>query len=97
MPTVIDLIAMEKGYFAQEGIKLETVKELDGKVLATPGPGTIQNSHLLFFARRQGFKFKPVYGQGMAQVLALFDKRDVVAFVGWEPFAAVAVARMNGK
>jgi NitT/TauT family transport system substrate-binding protein len=155
MPTVIDLVAMEKGYFAQEGIKIEpvtvqngpqviqllesgevqagsaaivpfaigasrgvdykivissakgnapliadksikSIKELDGKTLATPGAGTIQNSHLLFFAKQHGIKFKPVYGQGMAQVLALFEKREVVGFVGWEPFAAVGALTMNG-
>lgn len=156
MPTAIDLVAIEKGYFAQEGIKIEpvtvqngpqviqllesgeiqagsaaivpftigasrgvdyklvissakgnaplvvdksitSIKELDGKPIATPGAGTIQNSHLLFFAKQHGLKFQPVYGQGMASVLALFEKREVVAFVGWEPFAAVGALTMNGK
>ena len=156
MPTGIDLVAMEKGYFAQEGIKIEpitvqngpqviqllesgelqagsaaivpfvigasrgvdykivlssakgnaplvvdkgirSIKELDGKAIATPGAGTIQNSHLLFFAKQNGLKFRPVYGQGMASVLALFEKREVVGFVGWEPFAAVGALTMNGK
>jgi NitT/TauT family transport system substrate-binding protein len=156
MPTAIDLVAMEKGYFAQEGLKIEpvtvqngpqviqllesgeiqagsaaivpfaigasrgvdyklvissakgnaplvadkgiaSIKELDGQAIATPGAGTIQNSHLLYFAKQHGLKFRPVYGQGMAQVLALFEKREVVGFVGWEPFAAVGVLTMNGK
>ena len=156
MPTVIDLVAMEKGYFAQEGIKIEpvtvqngpqviqllesgdlqagsaaivpfvigasrgvdyklvissakgnaplvvdksitSIKELEGKAIATPGAGTIQNSHLLFFAKQNGLKFQPVYGQGMASVLALFEKREVIGFVGWEPFAAVGALTMNGK
>lgn len=156
MPTIIDLVAVEKGYFAQEGIKLDmvtvqngpqviqlmeagelqagsaaivpfligaargvdyrlvissakgnapliadkginSIKELDGKPVATPGAGTIQNSHLLFFTRQHGIKVTPVYGQGMAQVLALFEKREVVAFVGWEPFAAIGASTMNGK
>jgi NitT/TauT family transport system substrate-binding protein len=156
MPTVIDLVAMERGYFAQEGIKIEpvtvqngpqviqllesgdlqagsaaivpfvigasrgvdyklvissakgnaplvvdrgitSIKDLDGKAIATPGAGTIQNSHLLYFAKQHGLKFRPVYGQGMASVLALFEKREVVGFVGWEPFAAVGALTMNGK
>jgi NitT/TauT family transport system substrate-binding protein len=156
MPTAIDLVAMEKGYFAQEGIKIEpvtvqngpqviqllesgelqagsaaivpfviggsrgvdyklvissakgnaplvvdksimSVKDLDGKAIATPGAGTIQNSHLLYFAKQHGLRFQPVYGQGMASVLALFEKREVVGFVGWEPFAAVGALTMNGK
>jgi sulfonate transport system substrate-binding protein len=156
LPSIQDHIAMQKGYFDQEGIKIQgvtvqvgaqviqlletgeldvantaivpwllgaakgvpyrlvmsaakgnsamvvrrdvgSIKELNGKAVGTPGAGSQFAAHLRYVEKRDGVKFEYMHGQGMAQVLQLFQRGEIVAFSGWEPFPAIAVQTMGAK
>lgn len=156
LPSIQDHVAMQKGYFNQEGITLQgvtvqvgaqvvqlmetgeldiantaivpwllgaakgvpyrlimsaakgnsamvatpgvaSVKDLNGKVVGTPGAGSQFAAHLRYLEKKEGVKFEYMHGQGMAQVLQLFQRGEITAFSGWEPFPAIAVRTMGAK
>jgi len=71
-------------------LEIETVPELDGKVVGTPGIGTIQDS--LLYMVEQKFNIKVTHKHYKVSDLPLaLSKGEIDAFIAWEPFGAEAV------
>lgn len=76
--------------------KIKTFKDLDGKVVGTPGLGTIQNTMLSIAAEKNGIKFKKVIHGSITDLPVFLEKGEIDAFTGWEWPAADAVNRVKG-
>jgi ABC-type nitrate/sulfonate/bicarbonate transport system substrate-binding protein len=79
---------------ARQGIN--TVKDLDGKKIGSPGAGTYHDSLVVNLEKQNNIKIDHVYSR--IQDLFLFlEKGEIDAVVGWEPIASRAVRTMNAK
>jgi len=77
--------------------EIAAVPELNGRVVGTPGIGTIQDS-LLYMVEE---KFNITYGEvkrymGPAGLPLDFEKGMIDAFIAWEPFCAEVVVKGIG-
>jgi NitT/TauT family transport system substrate-binding protein len=73
-----------------------TVQDLNGKKVGTPGIGTIQDS-LLSLVEEQlniNIEHKPYGGPSLLPLA--FEKGEIDAYIAWEPFAAEAVVKGLG-
>jgi len=78
------------------GEHIKTFKDLDGKVVATPGLGTIQNTMLSIAAEKNGIKFKKVIHGKITDLPVFLEKGEIDAFTGWEWPVADTVNRVKG-
>ncbi|MHB8156379.1 MAG: ABC transporter substrate-binding protein [Desulfocucumaceae bacterium] len=78
------------------GAHIKTFKDLDGKVVGTPGLGTIQNTMLNIAAEKNGIKFKKVIHGKITDLPVFLEKGEIDAFTGWEWPAADTVSRVKG-
>jgi NitT/TauT family transport system substrate-binding protein len=70
-------------------------KDLNGKVVGSPGLGTVQDAVLSYVEKTQNIKFKRVFAK-VSDFGAMVDKGEIDAFVSWEPAAATAL-KLNAK
>jgi len=75
--------------------EIETVEDLDGKKVGTPGSGTIQDSLLYMVETRFNIAVTRVPTAAPLLPLAL-ERGDVDAYIDWEPFVAEAVVNNLG-
>lgn len=78
------------------GAHIKTFKDLDGKVVGSPGLGTIQNTMLNIAAEKNGIKFKKVVHGKITDLPVFLEKGEIDAFTGWEWPAADTVNRVKG-
>jgi NitT/TauT family transport system substrate-binding protein len=69
-----------------------SVKDLDGKKVGTPGIGTIHDAVLGYIQQSMGIKYEHVPAK-ITDVAVMIQKGEVEAFIGWEPASAAAVAQ----
>lgn len=74
---------------------IQTIKDLDGKKVGTPGVGTIQDTVFLNLEKQNGIKTEHVYAK-ITDLVAMLEKGEIAALCGWETVAAEAVARVDG-
>jgi NitT/TauT family transport system substrate-binding protein len=69
---------------------IKQIKDLDGKMVGTPGIGSIQDAMLVIFAKQHNIKVKhrPIKVSDMALFL---QKGEIDGFIAWEPFPTSAV------
>lgn len=70
---------------------IATFKDLDGKVVGTPGLGTIQNTMLSLAAEKEGIKFARLVHGKITDLVVFFQKGEIDGFTGWEWICADAV------
>jgi sulfonate transport system substrate-binding protein len=73
----------------------KSFKDLNGKVVGSPGLGTVQDAVLSYVEKTQNIKFKRVFGK-VSDFGAMVDKGEIEAFISWEPAAATAI-KQNSK
>ena len=73
----------------------KSFKDLDGKVLGSPGLGTVQDAVLSYVEKTQNIKFKRVFAK-VSDFGTMVDKGEMEAFISWEPAAATAL-KQNPK
>ncbi|MDR3602395.1 MAG: ABC transporter substrate-binding protein [Desulfosporosinus sp.] len=78
---------------ARKGIN--SIKELNGKKVGTPGVSSIEETMLNYLESQQGIKTKHVYAN-VANLTEMLDKGELDAIVPWEPVAADTVAKVAG-
>lgn len=78
------------------GPHIKTFKDLDGKVVGTPGLGTIQNTMLSLAAKEYGIQFKKVIHGKMTDLAVFLEKGEIDGFTGWEWLAADTVHKVKG-
>lgn len=78
------------------GGHIKTFKDLDGKVVGSPGLGTIQNTMLSIAAQKHGIKFQKVVHGKITDLPVFLEKGEIDAFTGWEWPAADTVNRVKG-
>jgi len=91
------LVSMVKGngpVVARAHIK--TFKDLDGKIVGSPGLGTIQNTMLSMAAQKYGVKFKKVLHGKITDLPVFLEKGEIDAFAGWGWVAADAMVKIKG-
>lgn len=94
---VIILASMAKGNApVVANANIQSFKDLDGKVLGSPGLGTIQNTMLSIAAKKYGIKFGKVINASISDLPVMLEKGEIDAFTGWEWLAADAVYRVKG-
>lgn len=76
---------------------IKSIKDLDGKRCGTPGLGTNHDDNLKAFARRNNIRITHVYGVGMANVVAMYEKGEIDCMTGWEPQLAIASAKYGAR
>jgi ABC-type nitrate/sulfonate/bicarbonate transport system substrate-binding protein len=76
---------------------IKSVKDLDGKRCGTPGLGTNHDDNLKAFARRSNIRITHIYGVGMANVVAMYEKGEIDCMTGWEPQLAIASAKYGAR
>jgi len=69
-----------------------SVKDLDGKKVGTPGIGTIHDAVLGYIQQSMGIKYEHVPAK-ITDVAVMIQKGEVEAFIGWEPASAAAIAQ----
>jgi ABC-type nitrate/sulfonate/bicarbonate transport system substrate-binding protein len=74
---------------------IATFKDLDGKVVGTPGLGTIQNTMLSLAAEKEGIKFGRLVHGKITDLVVFFQKGEIDGFTGWEWIAADAVVNYD--
>jgi len=75
--------------------ELKTVSELNGKVVGTPGIGTIQDCLLCIIEKK--FNITVIHKQYKVSDLPIaLAKREVNAYIAWEPFPTEAVVEGIG-
>ncbi len=70
-------------------------KDLNGKVVGSPGLGTVQDAVLSYVEKTQNIKFKRVFAK-VSDFGTMVDKGEIEAFISWEPAAATAL-KQNPK
>ncbi|TDL75790.1 ABC transporter substrate-binding protein [Rhodococcus qingshengii] len=75
---------------------IKSFKDLDGKVIGTPGIGTIQNTMLSVAEAEYGIKFKQLIHAKVTDLPTLLEKGEIDGFTSWEWVAADAVNRIDG-
>lgn len=75
---------------------IKTFKDLDGKIVGTPGIGTIQNTMLSVAEKEFGIKFKQLIHAKVTDLPTLLEKGEIDGFTSWEWVAADAVNRVDG-
>lgn len=70
-------------------------KELNGKVIGSPGLGTVQDAVLSYVEKTQNIKFRRVFAK-VSDFGTMLDKGEIEAFISWEPAAATAI-KQNPK
>lgn len=75
---------------------IKTFKDLDGKVVGTPGLGTIQNTMLSMAAEKYGIKIKKLLHGKITDLAVFLEKGEIDAFTGWEWVIADSVYRVKG-
>jgi NitT/TauT family transport system substrate-binding protein len=78
------------------GQHIKTFKDLNGKIVGTPGLNTLQNTFLNIAAKQYGIKFKKlVYGKA-TDLPVFLEKGEIDAFSAWEFIPADCVYRVKG-
>jgi NitT/TauT family transport system substrate-binding protein len=91
------LLSMMKGSApVVAGAHIKTFKDLDGKVVGTPGLGTTQNTLLSINAKEYGIKFKKILHGKITDLPVFLEKGEIDAFTSWEWVAAETVYRVKG-
>jgi len=91
------LLSMMKGSApVVAGAHIKTFKDLDGKVVGTPGLGTTQNTLLNINAKEFGIKFKKVVHAKITDLPVFLEKGEIDGFISWEWVAAETVYRLKG-
>jgi len=91
------LLSMMKGSApVVAGAHIKTFKDLDGKVVGTPGLGTLQNTLLNIDAKEYGIKFKKLVHGKITDLPVFLEKGEIDAFSSWEWVAAETVYRVKG-
>jgi NitT/TauT family transport system substrate-binding protein len=67
-------------------------KQLEGKIVGSPGLGTVQDAILNYVQATEGVKFKRVFAK-VSDFALMVDKGEIDAFISWEPAAATAIAQ----
>jgi NitT/TauT family transport system substrate-binding protein len=67
-------------------------KQLEGKVVGSPGLGTVQDAILNYVQATEGIKFNRVFAK-VSDFAVMVDKGEIDAFISWEPAAATAISR----
>lgn len=75
--------------------EIKTVSDLNGKVVGTPGIGTIQDSLLYMVERRFNIAVTHKHYR-IADLPLAFEKKEIDAFIAWEPFCAEVVVKGIG-
>ena len=78
------------------GAHIKTFKDLDDKIIGTPGLGTLQNTLLSIAAKKYGIKFKKVIHGKVTDLAVFLEKGEIDAFTSWEFVAAETVYRVKG-
>jgi NitT/TauT family transport system substrate-binding protein len=87
------VMSLTKGNAPIIGRKIyNSVEELDGKKVGTPGPGTIHDAVLGYIRQTKGLTFEHVPAK-ISDLAIMIQNGEVEAFIGWEPASAAAVAR----
>jgi len=76
--------------------EITAVSELHGKVVGTPGIGTIQDSLLYVVEEKLNIKVIRKHYTGPAGLPLDFEKGMIDAFIAWEPFCAEVVVKGIG-
>jgi len=78
------------------GGHIKTFKDLDGKVVGTPGLGTVHNTYLNMAAQKYGIKFKKAIHAKITDLPVFLEKGEIDGFEGWEWIAAGTVTGVKG-
>lgn len=78
---------------ARKGIN--SIKELDGKTVGTPGVSSIEETMLNYLESQQGIKTKHI-AANVSNLAGMLEKGELDAIVPWEPVAANTVAKVTG-
>jgi len=76
--------------------EIKTVQDLNGKIVGTPGIGTIQASLLFMVEEKFGIRVEPKHYSGPTGLPLDFEKGIIDAYIAWEPFVAEAVVKGLG-
>lgn len=76
-------------------LEYKSYKDLNGKVVGSPGLGTVQDAVLSYVEKTQNIKFKRVFAK-VSDFGVMVDKGEIEAFISWEPAAATAI-KQNPK
>jgi NitT/TauT family transport system substrate-binding protein len=91
------LLSMMKGSApVVAGPNIKTFSDLNDKVVATPGLGTLQHTLLSLAAKKYGIKFKKIIHGKLTDLPIFLEKGEIDAFTCWEWVAADAVYRVKG-
>jgi NitT/TauT family transport system substrate-binding protein len=87
------IMSLTKGNAPLVGLKkFRTYKDLDGQTVGSPGIGTVHDAVLGYVEETQGIKLQHVYGK-ITDFAVMTEKREINAFIGWEPASAAAIAQ----
>ncbi|HET8576074.1 MAG TPA: ABC transporter substrate-binding protein [Methylomirabilota bacterium] len=75
--------------------EIKSPRDLNGQKVGSPGLGTIQDTMLSLYEKEHGIKVEHVPTK-ITDLIAMLEKRDVVAFTGWETVAATTVLKVKG-
>ena len=73
---------------------INSIKDLNGKKVGTPGVSSIQETMLNYLESQQGIKTTHSYANG-ADLVAYLEKGEIDAIVAWEPIAAQSVSKLG--
>ncbi len=91
------LLSMMKGSApVVAGAQIKSFKDLNDKVVATPGVGTLQHTLLSLAAKKYGVKFKKIIHGKLTDLPIFLEKGEIDGFTCWEWVAADAVYRVKG-
>jgi NitT/TauT family transport system substrate-binding protein len=91
------LLSMAKGASpVVASAKIKSFKDLDDKVIGTPGLGTLQHTLLSLAIKKYGIKPKKIIHGKVTDLPIFLEKGEIDAFSAWEWVAADAVYRAKG-
>lgn len=75
---------------------VKSIKDLDGKNVGTPGTGSIQDAMIAQIAKEHDIRIRRI-SMKVSDMPLFLQKREIEAFIAWEPHTARAVAQKFGK
>jgi ABC-type nitrate/sulfonate/bicarbonate transport system substrate-binding protein len=87
------IMSLTKGNAPLVGLKqFKSYKDLNGQNVGSPGIGTVHDAVLGYVEETEGVKLHHVYGK-ITDFAVMTEKREINAFIGWEPASAAAIAQ----
>jgi len=95
LPVAISSVNLEGSAIVVNPDRIQTVSDLNGSTIGTPGAGTIQDILLTIYAQQNNLTIVKHEATGVGNLPLYYYQGIIDGFIAWEPTPAIAVINYN--